>query len=58
MADMKEVEGDLIAKAGATLGVVVAEDVAGKPTCPILCPMARDLVCQVPHFRHGAHRSR
>lgn len=58
MADMKEVERDLIAKAGASLGVVVEEDVAGKPTCPILCPMARDLVCQVPHFHHGARRSR
>jgi len=32
MADMKEVERDLIAKAGASLGVVVEEDVAGKPT--------------------------
>ena len=58
MADMKEVERVPIAKVGASLGVVVEEDVAGKPTCPIPCPIARDLVCQVPHFRHGAHRFR
>ena len=58
MADMKEVKRDLIAKAGASLGVEVEEDAAGMPTGPHLGPMARDLVCQVPHFHHGARLSR